>query len=279
MSGIVKGIDHVIVMVRDLRTSERTWQGLGFHTTPRGYHDTGGTANHLVMLDRTYLELLGLADPSTDSPYRRTMEQDPGPAGLALAGTAAETYRYWQQQGLAPAAPESLSRGVQSDGRPDVARFELTRLPHAEQLPLILFCCEHRTPHLVWQADAPPHPNGARSLEELVIVARDGRALQHLERITGQPAARSADGGSLALRESRITCLSPQAFLRRFGPEAGFRIGARPTLAAIVLASTDVPRAHQLAQSAGWRAHPTAVGGVAVAVPSEGVVIEWVPAP
>jgi hypothetical protein len=274
---IVKGIDHLIVMIGDLDRSERTWQALGFHTTPRGFHQTGGTANHLIMLDRTYIELLGMADPSAASAYRATMKENPGLAGLALRGSAAETHRFWSAQGLEPSPPESLARGVEIGGRAEVARFGLTKLQRSRELPFLLFCCDQLTPQFVWQEGTSAHPNGARSLEELVIVVDDAQTQTAFERLTGRRVSNSAGGGSLALGECRITFLSPDAFLRRFGSEAGFRIGARPTLAAFVVTTSDAQRSRQFAQTAGWRVHETSSGGFAVHLPPEGVVIEWSP--
>ncbi|HVW71063.1 MAG TPA: VOC family protein [Steroidobacteraceae bacterium] len=275
---IVRGIDHLIVMVGDLDRSERTWRELGFHTTPRGFHQSGGTANHLIMLDQTYIELLGLAEASADSPYRQTMLENPGLAGLALRGSAAATYEYWLAQGLKPAPPEGLARGVEIAGRPEVARFGLTKLPGSSELPFLLFCCDQLTPQFVWQADAPPHPNGARNLRELVIVVDDAQAPSSFGRVTGRSIATGADEASLALGESRVTFLSPAAFLRRFGSDAGFRIGKRPVLAAVVLGSTDMARARRFGSDAGFRVRDTSSGGFAVHVPPEGVVIEWTPA-
>lgn len=275
---VVKGIDHLIVMVRDLDRSERIWRALGFHTTPRGLHQSGGTANHLMMLDRTYIELLGLAGPSAYSPYRRTMQENPGLSGFALRGSAIETYRYWLAQGLEPLPPESLARGVEINGRAEVARFELTRLQSSPELPFLLFCCDHLTPQFVWQAGTPPHPNAARTLAEIVIVVDDARTPARFERVAGRSISDSPGGGSLALGECRITFLLPDAFLDRFGSGAGFRIGALPALAAFVVTSSDVSRARQCAQEAGCRVRGTSSGGFAVQVPSEGVVIECSPA-
>ena len=275
---VVKGIDHLIVMVRDLDRSERTWRALGFHTTARGFHQSGGTANHLIMLDRTYIELLGLAGPSAHTPYRRMMEQNPGLSGVALRGSATETYRYWLAQGLEPSPPESLARDVQFNGRVEVARFELTRLQHSTELPFLLFCCDHLTPQFVWQAGAAPQPNGARSLEELVIVADDAGALGRFERVAGHPISNGAGGSSLALGECKITFLPPDAFLGRFGSGAALRLGALPTLAAFVVAGTDVSLARHYAEAAGYRVRGTHSGGFTVQVPSEGVVIECSPA-
>lgn len=275
---IVRGIDHLIVMVRDLDRSEQLWRQLGFELTPRGFHDSGGTANHLVMLEGTYIELLGLVDPGADSPYRRTMQECPGLAGIALRGSAAAAYEHWLAQGLAPSVPESLARPVEIGGGRELARFELTRLHNIDALPFLLFCCEQLTPHLVWQADAPLHPNGALSLRELVIVVDDERTRAALERVSGRAATGSAEDSTLALGKVQVTLLTAAAFLRRFGAEAAFRTGTPPVLAAAVLASSNTGAAQQFAQQAGLEARATDRGGFTVNVPAEGVVIEWTPA-
>lgn len=275
---IVNGIDHLIVMVRDLERSERVWQALGFATTPRGYHQSGGTANHLIMLDRTYIELLGMADPAADSPYRSMMAEAPGLWGIALRGSAEEAFRFWGTRGLKAAPPVSLARPVEIGGRKELARFQLTMLERSPELPFLLFCCEHRTPELVWRPDVAPHPNGTRSLKELVLIVEGPATQREFERLTGGSVTMSADGSAmLVLGDARLAFLSQAAFLRRFGPQAEFRGCARPMLAACVLTAADLNRARRCAKSAGWPIRDAASGGFVVYVPEEGVVIEWAP--
>ena len=56
----VLGLDHVVILVRDLDDADARMARLGFRPTPRGYHSAHmGTANATVMLpDRTYFETL-----------------------------------------------------------------------------------------------------------------------------------------------------------------------------------------------------------------------------
>jgi hypothetical protein len=273
----VKGIDHLIVMARDLDRSERAWADLGFILTPRGFHQTGGTANHLIMLDQTYVELLGLADPAAVSPYRSLIEEAPGAAGIAFRGSADETHAFWRAQGLRPEAPSELARPVNVGGRSEQARFRLAMLERSAELPFILFCCQHLTPQFVWPADARPHPNGARSLQEVLVIV-DGPDIQsQFERITGRPASRTAEGeATLPLADSRISFLSEAAFERRFGPGASPARRARPLLAGFGLASSNLEQARRFAQAAGWATRATDRGFAAYGS-TDGVVIEWTP--
>lgn len=276
---VIKGIDHLIVMVGDLDRSNRLWQSLGFETTPRGFHDSGGTANHLMMLDQTYIELLGRVDRQQDSPYRHMMEEAPGLWGIALRGSAEAAFRYWTSLGLDVAAPASLSRAVDVAGRTERARFQITMLARPVDLPFLIFCCEQLTPQFVWQPDRLPHPNGALSLKEVVLIVENNRARRQFERIMGRSAGIESGGSAaIPMGDSRIVFLSEADFVHRFGAAAAFRSGARPTIAAVTIACADLEGARSLAQNAGVPVLPKPDGGFIEALRDQGVVVEWVTA-
>ena len=273
---IVQGIDHLIVMVQQLDRSAAAWQALGFAITPRGFHQTGGTANHLIMLEGTYIELLGMADAATASPYRSMMDS-PGLWGIALRGSAEGTYELWRERNLRVSSPTRLARGVEIDGNNELARFHLTMLERSESLPFLIFCCEQLTPQFVWRKDRPPHANGAVRLKELVVVADDAGISHEFERITGRDLASVApETDRIDLGDSSLTFHSPAAYRARYGDAGNVRRGGLPQLAALVLSSRDLPRARELARRAGAHTQETTDGFVA-ALTHEGVVIEWVP--
>ncbi len=273
---IVQGIDHLIVMVQELDRSAAAWQALGFAITPRGFHQTGGTANHLIMLEGTYIELLGMADSKTASPYRAMMDS-PGLWGIALRGSAERTYAAWRERDLKVSDPTQLARGVEIEGKNELARFHLTMLERSASLPFLIFCCEQLTPQFVWRKDRPPHANGAVRLKELVIVADDARISHEFERVTGCGLASSAHGTArIRLGDSSLTFHSPDAYRARYGDAGNLSRGELPQLAAMVLTSRDLTRARELARRAGARMQETANGFMA-ALTREGVVIEWVP--
>ncbi|MEP2388240.1 VOC family protein, partial [Hyphomonas sp.] len=60
---MARGLDHVVVAVRDLDAAAKAWAELGFTVTPENRH-AWGTANRLVQLDGFFIEILTVADES-----------------------------------------------------------------------------------------------------------------------------------------------------------------------------------------------------------------------
>jgi len=61
----VIGIDHAVIMVRDLDKAAANWKQLGFTVSPRGTHSAHmGSGNYTIMLDPDYIELLGVLTPT-----------------------------------------------------------------------------------------------------------------------------------------------------------------------------------------------------------------------
>src|SRR5258708_25542301 len=58
-----RGIDHLVIAVRDLDAARAVYQRLGFTLTPEAHHPFG-TKNSLVQLDGSFLELVAVADPA-----------------------------------------------------------------------------------------------------------------------------------------------------------------------------------------------------------------------
>ena len=52
---MTRGIDHLVLAVRDLEKARTFYQRLGFTLTPRAQHPWG-TANHLAQLNGCFLE-------------------------------------------------------------------------------------------------------------------------------------------------------------------------------------------------------------------------------
>src|SRR5215470_482095 len=71
----ILGVDHVVVVVRDLDAAAAQWRKLGFTLSPRGTHSPQmGTANYTIMFGEDYLELIGvLAATEHNKPTRELL--------------------------------------------------------------------------------------------------------------------------------------------------------------------------------------------------------------
>jgi len=73
----VVGIDHAVIMVKDLDKAADNWKRLGFTVSPRGTHSPHmGSGNYTIMLDPDYIELLGvLTETEHNAPARAFLER------------------------------------------------------------------------------------------------------------------------------------------------------------------------------------------------------------
>ncbi len=174
----IGGVDHIVITVADLDEAERDWSSLGFTLSPRGYHpDIVGTANHTIMLEGQYIELLGVICPT---PYnagtRKFLEAGGGVEALALAsGNAAEAASLIRAQGHAPTGPGYFDRYVERrDGEKGVARFGIVRWPDDLSVASTkFFVCEHQAPDWVWLPELTRHRNDATGIAAIYLATDD----------------------------------------------------------------------------------------------------------
>ena len=86
MLGHVRGIDHAVILVRDLDRARDTYARLGFTLTPRGFHSLG-SQNHCIMFGRDYLELMALpaTPPAAFRYFADFLAKGEGVGALAFA--------------------------------------------------------------------------------------------------------------------------------------------------------------------------------------------------
>src|ERR1700750_261807 len=111
----VIGIDHAVVMAKDLDKAAEGWRRLGFTISPRGTHSTHmGTGNYTIMLDPDYIELLGVLAPTEhNAPARAFLDKREGIERVAFtaidSAAGAEEIR---ARGYAPIGPTDFERPV-----------------------------------------------------------------------------------------------------------------------------------------------------------------------
>jgi hypothetical protein len=164
----VIGIDHAVVMVRDLDQAAANWKRLGFTLSPRGTHSAKmGSGNYTIMLDPDYIELLGVLTETEHNAPARAFLTKRGEGIERMAFTAIDSAAGAEEirgHGYAALGPTDFERPVtMPDGSLSAAKFRIFQWP-IEEAPaeVRIFACQHKTRETVWIPELMRHPNGAR---------------------------------------------------------------------------------------------------------------------
>lgn len=276
----VLGVDHVVIAVRDLALSAKTWEDLGFTISPRGLHSPHmGSANHTIMLQEDYLELLGIvSDTDQNKATRDFLAKHEGIERIAFttddaaAGAAEITAR-----GFPAIGPVHFGRPVPLPGGGEAdAKFNVFRWPLDEQPGGIrIFACQHLTRENVWIPVLQQHANGAVAIRRIEILAANPQAAAtHLSQLIDEPARQEGAIWSVASGRSRADILfyTAETFAERY-PDAVRKGASAKGVAALVLATRDLDAA---IKASGAIRH-----GDAASVPAaqaSGSVLSFVPA-
>jgi catechol 2,3-dioxygenase-like lactoylglutathione lyase family enzyme len=196
----VIGIDHAVVMVRDLDKAAETWRRLGFTISPRGTHSAHmGTGNYTMMLDPDYLELLGVLTPTEhNAPARAMLEKREGIERVAFTAIdSADGAEEIRAKGYTPIGPTDFERPVtMPNGTLSAAKFRTFQWPVAEApAGMRIFACQHKTRETVWIPELMRHANGAKRLKQVLLVAPDpATEAAHLSKLIDRETRREADG-------------------------------------------------------------------------------------
>ncbi len=164
-------LDHLVLPVTDLDFAAATLTDAGFVVTPEALHPFG-TANRLVVFERVYVELVGIADPTRlpgigfARQVAEHLERDrDGFSHFACtAMSIVDAGSKIRAAGLKADDPTTFKRPApRADGSELVAGFSLLSITgHPTQ-----FFCVHHTPEAVWFRPHLEHPNGARRIEQV----------------------------------------------------------------------------------------------------------------
>ena len=197
----VIGIDHAVVVVKELDAAAETWKRLGFTLSPRGTHSAKmGSGNYTIMLDPDYIELLGvLAETDHNAPTRNFLKLS-GEGIERVAFTAvdsAEGAEEIRARGFTPIGPIDFERPVPlPDGSLSAAKFRVFQWP-VEEAPggLRIFACQHKTRETVWIPELMRHANAAKQLRQALIVTPDPtQDAAHLSRLIDREGRNEPDG-------------------------------------------------------------------------------------
>jgi catechol 2,3-dioxygenase-like lactoylglutathione lyase family enzyme len=197
----IVGIDHAVIMVRDLDRAAANWKRLGFTLSPRGTHSAKmGSGNYTIMLDPDYIELLGvLADTEHNAPARAFLAKR-GEGIERIAFTAVDSAAGAEEirrRGYAALGPTDFERPVtMPNGSAAAAKFRIFQWP-IEEAPagVRIFACQHKTREAVWIPELMKHANGTQRLRQVLVVSPEpAKDAAHLGRLIDQCVRVETDG-------------------------------------------------------------------------------------
>lgn len=280
----VIGVDHAVVMVRDLDQAAENYRHLGFTVSPRGTHSAHmGSGNYTIMFDPDYVELLGVLTPTEHNAPARAFLAQRGEGIERIAFTAVDSTGGAEEiraHGFTPVGPVDFERPVtMPDGSLSAAKFRIFQWPVAEAPGGVrIFACQHKTRETVWIPELMRHANGAKRLKQVLIATPEpAQDAAHLTRLIDREPSMETDGAVIVPSGGGRADF---VFLRRdqLGQRyPGVSLAGTPERggAGLVLASADLAATERALGSAGLRS------GGALCVPpasANGTLLAFVPA-
>ncbi|MCP3471543.1 VOC family protein [Bradyrhizobium sp. CCGUVB1N3] len=195
------GIDHAVVMVKDLDKAAENYKRLGFTVSPRGTHSAHmGSGNYTIMFDPDYMELLGVLAPTEHNAPARAFLEKRGEGIERIAFTAVDSTAGAEEiraHGLTPVGPVDFERPVTlPNGTVSAAKFRVFQWPVAEAPGGVrIFACQHKTRETVWIPELMTHANSAKRLKQVLIASPEpAKDAAHLSRLIDREAKVEADG-------------------------------------------------------------------------------------
>ncbi|HEX4205866.1 MAG TPA: VOC family protein [Ktedonobacteraceae bacterium] len=202
---MLTGLDHVIIGVHNLAEATRTFgEKLGLVASGGGVHPTGGTANRIIVIGNTYLELISVRAPEEAQPNMLArLARGEGYLNCVLATDDMQAdSEGMRRRGVALIGPNQGSL-TSADGRSrGWTRTDIERPDLAQHYPFIIqhdSSGEERRLRLAGWQTPPEHPLGAvRVLSTTIAVADPAEAttrFQHIYGLEPSPPFSGADEG------------------------------------------------------------------------------------
>jgi catechol 2,3-dioxygenase-like lactoylglutathione lyase family enzyme len=210
-----RGIDHLVLPVRDLAIARRFYEALGFTTTPDAVHPWG-TGNFLVQLQGSFLEILGIVAPekivapqpghfSFGAYNHDFLTRHEGFSMLAFeSGDARADQREFAAKGLETYAPFDFERKARlPDGAEVTVGFSLAFVTDSRLPEAVFFTCQQHAPQYFWKPAYQSHRNGAARCGEVMLCTNDPEALAGLFEALQGPGVVRRESGGLAVCTAR----------------------------------------------------------------------------
>ncbi len=251
----IRTLDHFLILVEPLELAVATYAQLGFHVRPIAKHEALGSANSVIHLKNTYLELFFLGDspPAIAEQYRPRFAAGQGLANVSLQSNSleADTERL-KAAGLTTYPILNARRKiVRPDGTPDYTASSSFYLWREEHCYMSLFHSVHDKPDTIFIEAYTHHANTVHDVTRLVYMSDDpGRDLGYFTTVyEGPPASNSPEGFTFVGPRGEVTEVTTvERATARYGrqlPNGGVRdLGGLPVALHYSTDSIDACAAH-----------------------------------
>jgi len=167
---MLTGIDHIAIVVTDLKMAIRDYTEQGFTVVPGGRHPLG-THNALISLaDGSYIEIIAFYEPNSEHPWWTKLEQGGGLVDFCVGSDDIQSeIKLFRQAGIFMNDITSGSRL-----RPDGYRLSwLLSMPGGRFRGIAPFLIEDQTPHEERVPKEIKHENQVTGISALTIAVDD----------------------------------------------------------------------------------------------------------
>lgn len=227
---IRRGIDHIVLCVRDLERARALYATLGFKLTPKALHPFG-TANSLVQLNGNFIEILEVADASLISPpapghfsfayhNKSYLEEGEGCSMLVFEGQDARADQAeFKLKQMDTYEPFDFSRTAKLPGGEAVTvGFSLAFVTHPEMPHTAFFTCQQHAPEHFWKSEYQTHDNTAQLIASAVMLAEDPlRYAEFFRALQGTDAVSETESGlRVATARGDVQVMHPRTYIEKF---------------------------------------------------------------
>lgn len=163
---MILGIDHLVIVVKDLAQATRDFEGLGFTVVPGGQHPVGSHNSLISFSDGSYLEIISFYREAIDHRWWESLEKGEGLIDYCLQtdDLRGDTQKL-RQAGVAINDPVPWSRK-----RPDGYELKwLLALATGSHRGVAPFLIEDTTPRTERIPQQMLHKNGAFGIGTLTV--------------------------------------------------------------------------------------------------------------
>jgi catechol 2,3-dioxygenase-like lactoylglutathione lyase family enzyme len=209
------GIDHIVIVVRDLEAAKRDYERVGFTVVPGGRHPVG-TYNALIALaDGSYIELIAFYQENREHRWWGPLQKGEGLVDFCMQTDDllddAETMR---GAGIRMNDPQPWSRT-----RPDGYQLKWTlAIPQEGHRGVAPFLIQDETPREERVPRETNHKNGAQGIGAITVAVEDPIEVRDwyrsLVRRHGEPVERAdlkASGWAFKVRRHALNFLRPNS--------------------------------------------------------------------